>query len=202
MDESARAPLYMETAQVALGDRVPVAPRLAAEIVVAARRVLRDAIDRVLAAPDRSQMMAVLEDVHAEVYAAMQMVRVEVKFEDARDRGETLVRKILTRPDFLRALEERGVGEDVVERVRLGLMAADDEALLLRALPGGLDAHAELAAEDAKGRFLLMAIARWVDSTDPAPAVWDALTFEFLDTAGRAYGLASSIVCNQLEAVI
>lgn len=202
MDESARAPLYMETAQVALGDRVPVAPRLAAEIVVAARRVLRDAIDRVLAAPDRSQMMVVLEDVHAEVYAAMQMVRVEVKFEDARDRGETLVRKILTRPDFLRALEERGVGEDVVERVRLGLMAADDEALLLRALPGGLDAHAELAAEDAKGRFLLMAIARWVDSTDPAPAVWDALTFEFLDTAGRAYGLASSIVCNQLEAVI
>lgn len=202
MDESARAPLYMETAQVALGDRAPVAPRLAAEIVVAARRVLRDAIDRVLAAPDRSQMMVVLEDVHAEVYAAMQMVRVEVKFEDARDRGETLVRKILTRPDFLRALEERGVGEDVVERVRLGLMAADDEALLLRALPGGLDAHAELAAEDAKGRFLLMAIARWVDSTDPAPAVWDALTFEFLDTAGRAYGLASSIVCNQLEAVI
>jgi hypothetical protein len=182
MDGSAvRSPRYTETAEVALGADVPAS----------ARKALLHTMDLLLAASDREQLMSVLEQSLSETIAALRMVNLEIKFEE-------LVRNP---PQLLRALQNRGVDINVVERVRLGLLAADDEAALLGSLPGGLNAHGELEAEDAKGRLLLMAIAKWAYSDDPVPVAWTALTFEFLDTAGRAFGIASSIISKQLEDV-
>lgn len=99
-----------------------------------------------------------------------------------------------TRVSLLERLKSRGASEDVVERIRLGLLAADDEAYLLRFIPGGIEAHPDLWKEDAKGRFLLMTITKWLRSDAEEPPVWDDLTYAFLDSAGRAFGLASAMV--------
>lgn len=189
-----RAPRFLETAEIALQSEDP---RRVAEMIVAARKVLLETADKLLAAADRSELIAVLEQSLPEGLKALRVANLEVKYEDRR---EVIARTVRLRPQLLSRLQSR-TGEDVGDRVRLGLLAADDESLLLGLLPGGLDAHEVLAAEDGKGRLLLMAIFKWAFSEDPAPVVWDALTFEFLDTAGRAYGLAATIVNNQLENV-
>jgi hypothetical protein len=180
---SAHMPRLGETAEVALEN----APRIVAEMMISARQVLQQTADQLLAAVDREQMVAVLEESLTETLVALRVVSLKML-------GE--------RPYLLlQMLQRRGVEDSVVERVRLGLLAADDEAALLSQLPGGLDFHSELAAEDAKSRLLLMAIIKWAYLDTPEPIIWSALTFEFLDTAGRAYGLASAIVGQHIEDV-
>lgn len=201
MDGTARAPKFMETAQVALSEATPEPPQLLAEAIVASRKVLRAAIDKVLAAPDRPAMMAVLEEAHSEVSAAVQILSVVRQMDHAHSGRNRDALVLMKRPAFLRTLAERGIDEVVVERVRLGLRAADDEALLLGGLRGGLHAHETALYEDTKGRFLLMVIAKWVASKSEIPPIFDALTFEFLDTAGRAYGIVASLVHEALEDV-
>ncbi len=182
------APRFMETVDAALSV-AEQGSRAAAEIVVAARRRLQAASDRLLAAKDREEMHAVLAEEMPDMELAVHVVGMGIRMMSGR--GST---SPSSRINLLERLRSRGTSDDVVERIRLGLLAADDEAALLRFLPGGLEAHPTLWKEDARGRFLLMTITKWMGSDAAEPPIWEDLTYAFLDSAGRAFGLASAEV--------
>ncbi|PRQ08848.1 hypothetical protein ENSA7_14800 [Enhygromyxa salina] len=138
-------------------------------------------------------MNSVLQDVLPEIEIAVHVVSMGIRL-----MNEPGTASPTARIDLLEDLRDRNVSDDVVERIRLGLLAADDEANLLRHVPGGIEAHTELAKEDTKGRFLLMTIAKWLSSEAEEPAIWEDLTFAFLDAAGRAFGLASALASQNV----
>jgi hypothetical protein len=182
----AGAPRFIETVEDVLSAAPPT--RAAAELIVAARKRLLKASDRLLSAKDLGEMGSIIADEMPDMEIAVQVVTMGLRVDGRSEPPST------TRLNFLEGLRSRGASDDVVDRIRLGLLAADDEARLLQILPGGIEAHPELWKEDAKGRFLLMTIAKWVGSEAPEPPIWTDLTYAFLDAAGRAYGLAAATV--------
>lgn len=185
-------PRFIDTAVAILSGDHDTSTRETAELIVEANKILHRAAKRVLDAKDRDEMERTLTEVMPDAWIAVHVVSMGIRL----TRDEPLSPS--SRNTLLTQLRQRGSNDDVIERVRLGLLAADDEAAILKYLPGGLDAHPEIQEEDARGRFLLMTIAIWAysEETGPAPNIWQDLTFAFLDSASRAFGLASAVVCE------
>ncbi|WP_146661199.1 hypothetical protein [Enhygromyxa salina] len=183
----ARSPRFIETAIAVLDGTKDASTREAAELVVGAEKLLQKAISRLLMAGDRAQMEQILAEIMPEAGIAVRVITMGLELMEGPIRPPS-------RNNLFKDLRTRGGTDEVIERIRLGLLAADDEAALLRFLPGGIQAHPMIQQEDSRGRFLLMAIATWIYSDRQDLMIWDDLTFAFLDSASRAFGLVSAAV--------